>query len=302
MTRPCVTQVLHVFYPPIMEKDTPFEYNLGTVNNLWISPDEVSYDGPLMNRYRSIFISDTHIGTAGCKSEFLLDFLKNNESKYLYLVGDIIDGWELKKSWNWMQQHNDIVQKILRKVRKGTRIFYIPGNHDEFLRDYLGHKFGGITVLYEALHKTADGRLFLVLQGDKFDGIIKNSRWLAVLGSSAYNFTIFLNRWFNAARRKLGYPYWSLSAYLKLKVKSAGGFIERYEKALVREAKRRGVDGVICGHIHKSDMKTIDGVLYCNDGDWVESCTALVEHFDGRLEIVHWHDSAVPSLALLRGR
>ncbi len=271
------------------------------MNNLWITKEKLSYDEPEgKHRYRSIFISDTHIGTAGCKSDFLLDFLKHNESKYLYLVGDIIDGWELKKSWNWMQDHNDIIQKVLRKARKGTKVFYIPGNHDEFLRDYLGHKFGGISVLYETVHRTADGKNLLVLHGDKFDGIIMNSRWLAELGSTAYNFTIFINRWFNAARRKLGYPYWSLSAYLKLKVKSAGGFIENFERALVREAKRRGMDGVVCGHIHKADMKMIDGIEYLNDGDWVESCTALVEHFDGRLEIIHWHDAVAPTLMMAR--
>jgi UDP-2,3-diacylglucosamine pyrophosphatase LpxH len=239
-------------------------------------------------RYRSIFISDLHLGTRGCKADFLLDFLRHNESQYLYLVGDIIDGWELRKSWSWPQQHNDILQKILRKARKGTRVVYIPGNHDEFARSYTRMHFGGVEVVYETAHETADGKRFLVLHGDKFDGIVKQSKWLAHLGSTAYNFTLSLNHYFNLVRRRLGYSYWSLSAYLKHKVKNAVGFIYHYEHVVVQEARRRGMDGIICGHIHKAEMKTIDGILYCNDGDWVESCTALVEHFDGRLELVHW--------------
>jgi UDP-2,3-diacylglucosamine pyrophosphatase LpxH len=239
-------------------------------------------------RYRAIFISDVHLGTRGCKAEFLLDFLRHNESEHLYLVGDIIDCWRLKRSWYWRQSHNDVVQKLLRKARKGTRVVYVPGNHDEPLRDYTDLQFGGVTVLAEALHETADGRTLLVLHGDDFDGIVKYAKWLALLGDWAYNWMLRANHWFNIARRSLGYPYWSLSAYLKQRVKDAVKYIDDYERAVAEEARRRGVDGVVCGHIHKAEIRTIDGVLYCNDGDWVESCTALVEHWDGRLEIVSW--------------
>jgi UDP-2,3-diacylglucosamine pyrophosphatase LpxH len=181
-----------------------------------------------------------------------------------------------------------VVQKVLRKARKGTRVIYVPGNHDEPLRDYTDMQFGGITVLAEAIHEMADGRRLLILHGDAFDGIIRYAKWLALLGDQAYNLMIVVNHWFNQARRHLGYPYWSLSAYLKLKVKNAVDYINDFEVAVAAEARQRGVDGVVCGHIHKAEMRQIDGILYCNDGDWVESCTALVEHKDGRLEILEW--------------
>jgi UDP-2,3-diacylglucosamine pyrophosphatase LpxH len=238
--------------------------------------------------YRSIWISDIHLGTRGCKAEFLLDFLKHNESDYLYLVGDIIDCWRLRRAWYWQQAHNDVVQKLLRKARKGTRVVYVPGNHDEPLRDYTDMQFGGVMVVEEAIHVTADGRRLLVLHGDKFDGIVKYARWLAILGDRAYNLILELNHWYNLARRYLGYPYWSLSAYLKGRVKDALRYIEDFEVAIAEEARRRGVDGVVCGHIHKAEIRQFGPVLYCNDGDWVESCTALVEHADGRLEILDW--------------
>jgi UDP-2,3-diacylglucosamine pyrophosphatase LpxH len=240
------------------------------------------------NRYRSIWISDIHLGTRGCKAEFLLDFLKNNESEYPYLVGDIIDCWRLRRAWYWHQAHNDVVQKLLRKARKGTRVIYVPGNHDEPLRDYTEMHFGGVEVVEEAIHVTADGRRLLVLHGDKFDGIVKYARWLAVLGDKAYNVLLTLNHWYNLWRRWLGYPYWSLSAYLKRQVKDAVRYVDDFELALAEEARRRGVDGVVCGHIHKAEIRKVGSVLYCNDGDWVESCTALVEHGDGRLEILEW--------------
>ena len=243
---------------------------------------------PPAHRYRSIWISDIHLGTRGCKAELLLDFLRHTESDYLYLVGDIIDCWRLRRTWFWVQGHNDVVQKVLRKARKGTRVVYVPGNHDEPLRDYTDMQFGGITVLGEAIHEMADGRRLLVLHGDDFDGIIRYAKWLALLGDQAYNLLIAVNHWFNHLRHRLGYPYWSLSAYLKLKVKNAVDYIGDFENAVAAEARRRGVDGVVCGHIHKAEMRQIDGILYCNDGDWVESCTALVEHKDGRLEILDW--------------
>ncbi len=241
-----------------------------------------------VSRYRTIWISDTHLGTRGCQAEFLLDFLKYTESETLYLAGDIIDGWRLRKTVYWVQSHNDVVQKILRKARKGTRVIYIPGNHDEFLRGYLPIGLGGVEVVSEAIHVMADGRRFLVLHGDEFDAVVKYAKWLAFLGDRAYSIALAANVWFNAARRRLGLKYWSLSAYLKHAVKNAVEYVGRYEAAVAEEARRRRVDGVICGHIHKAEIREFEGVTYCNDGDWVESCTALVEHFDGRLEIIEW--------------
>jgi len=249
----------------------------------------MSYLGP-DNEYRTIWISDVHLGTRGCQSEFLLDFLKHNESQTLYLVGDIVDGWRMKRSWYWNQSHNDVVQKVLRKARKGTEVIYIPGNHDECLRDYATSEMelGGIRLQDEAIHITASGKRLLVVHGDAFDGVVKYAKWLAYLGDWAYSAMLHLNLAFNHLRRHLGYGYWSLSAYMKSKVKNAVEFVGNYEQALVEEARRRGVDGIVCGHIRTPEMRMIDGILYCNDGDWVESCSALVEHFDGRLEIVMW--------------
>ncbi|WP_374536570.1 UDP-2,3-diacylglucosamine diphosphatase [Chitinimonas taiwanensis] len=238
--------------------------------------------------YRSIWISDLHLGTAGCQASYLLDFLKHTESDQLYLVGDIIDGWALKRSWYWNQQHNDVVQKILRKARKGTRVVYIAGNHDEGVRQFIGLAFGGIDIQDEVVHTMADGRRFLVLHGDLFDGVIQCARWLAIVGDRAYEITLKLNRWFNHLRARFGLEYWSLSQYLKHKVKKAVNFVTQFEEAVAREAKARGLDGVICGHIHKAEMREIDGVLYCNDGDWVESLSALVETLEGELKIIHW--------------
>jgi UDP-2,3-diacylglucosamine pyrophosphatase LpxH len=253
-------------------------------------PDASTEDGPTRH-HRTMWISDLHLGTAGCKAEFLLDFLKTHESDTLYLVGDIIDGWQLKKGWTWRQSHNDVVQKILRKARKGTRVIYVPGNHDEFARGYVEHAFGGIEVVYEATHVTVDGRRLLVTHGDLFDGVIQHAKWLAYLGDSLYTFVLVLNHWFNRARGRLGFGYWSLSQYLKHKVKNAVSFIADYEQALVNEARRRGFDGVVCGHIHKAEIRMIDDILYCNDGDWVESLTALVEDHAGKLEIIEWRSS-----------
>jgi UDP-2,3-diacylglucosamine pyrophosphatase LpxH len=239
-------------------------------------------------RFRSLFISDVHLGTRGCQAERLLDFLRWHDADTIYLVGDIIDGWQLRSGWYWPQAHNDVVQKLLRKARKGTKVVYVPGNHDEALRDYVDMQFGGVTVVADAVHTTADGRRLLIIHGDQFDGIVCYAKWLAFLGDRAYTAMIEINHWFNLARRALGYPYWSLSAYLKARVKNAVDFVSRFSGAVAAEAKRRGLDGVVCGHVHKAEMRTVEGVLYCNDGDWVESCTALVEHWDGRLEILNW--------------
>ena len=203
-------------------------------------------------------------------------------------MGDIVDGWQLRRSWYWPQSHNDVVQKILRKARKGTRVVFVPGNHDEFARKYVEHNFGGVDVVSEAVHVTADGRRLWVTHGDLFDGVIQNAKWLAYAGDFAYEFTLKLNRWFNRARARLGLPYWSLSKYLKLRVKRAVSYVSDFEVAVARDARKRGLQGVVCGHIHHAEIRDIDGVLYCNDGDWVESLTALVEHDDGRLEIADW--------------
>jgi UDP-2,3-diacylglucosamine pyrophosphatase LpxH len=239
-------------------------------------------------RYRAIFISDVHLGTKGCQADLLLDFLKHCECETLFLVGDIVDGWRLKRSWYWPQAHNDVVQKLLRKARKGTKVYYVPGNHDEMFRDYCGVHFGGVEVVQDHIHETADGRRLLILHGDQFDGIVRYHRWLALLGDWAYNLALSLNTWLNRLRRRLGFDYWSLSAFLKLKVKNAVQFIADFENAVAEEARRRGADGVVCGHIHHAEIREIGGLVYCNDGDWVESCTALVEHPDGRLEILRW--------------
>lgn len=239
---------------------------------------------------RTIWISDIHLGTAGCRADALLDFLRTFECSTLYLVGDIIDGWQLRRSWYWPQAHNDVVQKLLRKARKGTRVVFVPGNHDEFARRYVQHNFGGVDVVTECVHTTADGRRLWVTHGDLFDGVIQCARWLAYAGDIAYEFTLKANRHLNALRGRIGLPYWSLSKFLKLKVKRAVSYVCAFEEAVAREVRKRGLDGVVCGHIHHAEMRLIGDVLYCNDGDWVESLTALVEHHDGRLEIIDWSD------------
>jgi UDP-2,3-diacylglucosamine pyrophosphatase LpxH len=241
-----------------------------------------------LKHYRSIWVSDLHLGSKSSRPDCLLDFFRHHSSDHLYLVGDMIDGWRLKKTWFWDQLHNDVIQKILRQARKGTKVFYIPGNHDQFARDHVGLRMGEIEICRTCEHTTADGRKLLVMHGDEFDSIVTHAKWLAALGSSAYEFSIFLNRWMNVIREKLGLPYWSISNYLKHRVKNATQFIDNYEHAIAEEAKRHQADGVICGHIHRADIKNIEGVEYFNTGDWVESCTALVEHFDGSMELIEW--------------
>lgn len=247
---------------------------------------QTSHDSPRF--YRTLFLSDIHLGTKGSQTDALLEFLRLHDAETIYLVGDIIDGWRLKSAWYWPQSHNDVVQKLLRKARKGARIIYVPGNHDEFLREFCGTHFGGIEVRETALHEAADGRRYLVIHGDLFDLVVRHARWLAYLGDWAYELALMLSTRINAVRRRLGFTYWSLSAWAKLKVKHAVNFIGRYEETLVGEASRHDVDGVICGHIHSAAMREMDGILYINTGDWVESCTAVVEHMDGRMELIDW--------------
>ena len=239
-------------------------------------------------RFRTIWISDIHLGTKGCNAEMLTDFLDSTDSETMYLVGDIIDGWRLRKRLYWPPAHNDIVWRILKRARRGTRIVYIPGNHDEMFRQFSGLDFGGVEVRRAAFHETADGRKLLVIHGDEFDGVMLAHRWLAVVGDALYEATMALGRLVSVVRRRLGLPYWSLSKMAKHKVKNAVEFISRYEELVARAAAARKVDGVVCGHIHTAEFRMFDGVEYWNDGDWVEGCTALVEHFDGRMEILHW--------------
>lgn len=238
--------------------------------------------------YRTLFISDVHLGSKPAKAEFLIDFLRHHEAETLYLVGDIVDGWRLKRSWHWPQSHNDVVQKLLRKARKGTKIIYIAGNHDEFLRSFQGVHFGGIVVADRAVHEAADGRGFLVIHGDQFDSIVHGIRWLAYLGDKAYDAAIVVNRVIARGRRLFRLPYWSFSSWAKVKVKEAVKFISRFQEIVAQEAQRSGVDGVICGHIHHAAIEEIAGIQYINTGNWVESCTAVAENFDGSFEILTW--------------
>ena len=241
-------------------------------------------------RYRTVWISDVHLGTRGCNAALLIDFLDHVDSDTLYLVGDMIDGWRLKKRFYWPAAHNDVVWRLLKRARRGARVIYIPGNHDQLFRQFSGLDFGGIAIRGKAIHETADGRRLLVLHGDEFDAITLAQPWLAYVGDSAYTALIALNRWVNAARRRLGLRYWSLSKHAKAKVKNAVAFISRFEEVVAHAAGSRGVDGVVCGHIHTAEARLIAGTAYYNDGDWVESCTALVEHHDGRIELLHWAD------------
>lgn len=244
--------------------------------------------GPEPRTFRSIFISDVHLGSKAAKTEFLIDFLRHHDADTIYLVGDIVDGWRLRRTWHWPQSHNDVVQKLLRKARKGSKITYIAGNHDEFARQFQGVHFGGIVVADSVIHEAADGKRFLVIHGDQFDTVVHNVRWLAYLGDYAYDAAMFTNRVISRMRSLLGLEYWSFSSWAKLRVKKAVSFIGSFQTVLVQEARRFEADGVICGHIHHAAIETFGDVEYINTGDWVESCTAVVEHFDGRMEILRW--------------
>ena len=262
---------------------------------------------PHKTRYRAVFISDTHLGTRGCRTDFLADFLASMSCEHLFLVGDIVDGWRLRKSWYWDAAHDRVIRLILKHARDGAAVTYVPGNHDEMFRAWLPSpldpaslEVAGIALRNEASHTMADGRRLLVIHGDEFDGVLRYARFLAVVGDGAYTGSLVVNRWFNQVRRRLGYPYWSLSQWLKRQVKGAVKAIDLFETALASEARRRGFDGVVCGHIHHAEMRMVNGILYVNDGDWVESCTALVEHHDGQLELLDW--AAVNKLSFFSPR
>ena len=238
--------------------------------------------------HRAVFISDLHLGARGCQAELVLDFLQSVECRTLYLVGDIVDGWRLKSGWRWPASHDAVVQHLLALARRGVEVIYLPGNHDEFARAFYGVHLAGVVVAPEAVHTAADGKRYLVVHGDLYDGVVMRARWLACAGDWAYRALLRANTAWNRIRRRLGLGYWSFARFLKSRVKEATRFVDDFERELAAEARRRGLDGVVCGHIHKAERRMIDGVLYINDGDWVESCTAAVELADGRLETVDW--------------
>jgi len=253
-------------------------------------PTATATDTSRFNRHRTIFISDTHLGTRGCKAEALADFLAHNDCATLFLVGDIVDGWRLKRRWYWTDAQTQVIGEILRKVDNGTRVIFVPGNHDEFAREYAGRLFAGVEVIQEAIHETADGKRLWVLHGDRFDGVISFAKWLAHAGDWAYGWALRFNDLLFRVRKRMGLPYWSLSAFLKHKVKNAVEYISRFEEVVAEQARLRGVDGVVCGHIHHAEIREIGGIIYHNDGDWVESCSALVEDAHGNMEILRWAD------------
>ncbi|MTI63384.1 UDP-2,3-diacylglucosamine diphosphatase [Methylophaga sp.] len=259
---------------------------------------QVSQKGKI--KVRSVWISDIHLGFRGCSADFLLDFLHKVECDYLYLVGDIIDIWEMKKKMFWPQAHNNVIRTLLGKAKHNTKVIYVPGNHDEILRDYDGAVFGNVEIQNEVIHTTADNRKLLIIHGDQFDSVVKISPLLAKVGSRLYEWLLRANRYVNLVRRKLGFSYWSLAAFLKHKVKNAVQYISNFEEAVAYEAARQGVDGVVCGHIHRAEIARHHDIDYYNCGDWVESCTALVEHPNGEMEILHWTELVEQPKALVQ--
>jgi UDP-2,3-diacylglucosamine pyrophosphatase LpxH len=251
-------------------------------------------------KVRSVWISDIHLGFRGCSADFLLDFLHNVECDYLYLVGDIIDVWEMKKKMYWPQTHNNVIRTLLGKAKHNTKVIYVPGNHDEVLRDFDGAVFGNVEIQNEVIHTTADNRKLLILHGDQFDSVVKISPMLAKVGSRLYEWLLRANRYVNMVRRKMGFSYWSLAAFLKHKVKNAVQYISNFEEAVAHEAARQGVDGVVCGHIHRAEIARHHSVDYYNCGDWVESCTALVEHPNGEMEILKWTEMVEQPQAIVQ--
>ncbi|MDD5247374.1 MAG: UDP-2,3-diacylglucosamine diphosphatase [Rhodocyclaceae bacterium] len=254
-----------------------------------------------MRHFRSIFLSDIHLGTRACQADRLLDFLREHTADHLFLVGDIVDFWAMSRGISWSPAQNTVVQKVLRRARHGEKVFLIPGNHDEALREHVGALFGEIRIALEYVHTTADGRRLLVTHGDEFDQVTRYHRWVAVLGDVSYNLLVRMNGWLSWVRRRLGLSgYWSLAGYAKRKVKTAVSFIFDFEDSVIRAARERGLDGVVCGHIHSAAMREVDGVSYINCGDWVDSCTAIVEHADGRLELLQWGAVAVAAAPALQ--
>jgi len=241
---------------------------------------------------RTIWISDVHLGFPGCSAEYLLEFIRDMRCETLYLVGDIIDFWSLKKKRYWPQAHNNVVRSILGKAKHDTRVIYVPGNHDEVMREYDGLTLGNVEIRNSVIHETVDGRRLLVMHGDQFDSAVVNSKFIGLIGSAAYDFLLRLNRYVNWCREKMGRDYWSLAGAVKHKVKKAVKYISNFEGAVIHEAHRQNVDGLVCGHIHRAELTRLDGVTYMNCGDWVESCTALIEHHDGTLELLKLADSA----------
>lgn len=243
-------------------------------------------------RVRSIFLSDIHLGTRACQAGRLLEFMKAYEAERLFLVGDVIDLWAMRsRGIYWSEEQNTVVQKVLKRARHEAQVVFVPGNHDEALREHVGTSFGNIRVEREWVHSAVDGKRYLVVHGDEFDQVTRYHKWLAVLGDNAYGALVHLNMWLSWLRRNLGLPgYWSLAGYAKRQVKTAVGFIFDFEEALARHARNRGVDGVICGHIHAAAQREVDGIAYLNCGDWVDSCTAIVEHLNGTMELVRWQD------------
>jgi UDP-2,3-diacylglucosamine pyrophosphatase LpxH len=250
-------------------------------------------DAPKKSRLRSVFVSDIHLGSRDCRAAELLRFLESIEADYLFLVGDIVDFWSLRRSFYWPEEHNEVLRAILAKAKEGTQVIYVPGNHDDNIREFCGSLFGNMSIRRRYVHATADGREFLIMHGDEFDTAVKCSRWLAQFGATAYEFMMRVNRGVNACRRAFGMPYWSLATYLKLRLPKALQYVAAFEHAAAQAARSRNLDGIVCGHIHRAGLREIDGVLYCNDGDWVESCTALVEKLNGELSL--WHAEKLPS-------
>jgi UDP-2,3-diacylglucosamine pyrophosphatase LpxH len=236
------------------------------------------------------WLSDLHLGYRGCRAEFLLDFLNSVRTRVIYLVGDVVDCWALRRQFNWPASHHAVLRKLVDLADSGVRIVYIPGNHDEQARDLAGRQLLNIDIVNEATHRTASGKRLLMVHGDQFDSAVRCSLLHRIAGDLSYDFLLFLHRWHNRIRARMGLPYWSLAYYIKNRVGNARAAIEAFEVAAAAEAQRRGFDGIVCGHIHQPEIRTINGLLYCNDGDWVESCTALVEHRDGHLELLHWGD------------
>jgi UDP-2,3-diacylglucosamine pyrophosphatase LpxH len=249
----------------------------------------------MLQKVRAIFISDIHLGTRGCQAERLLEFLRDHEADHVFLIGDIIDFWAMSRSIHWSAAQNTVVQKLLRRARHGENVIIIPGNHDEALREYTGTSFGDIHVEREYVHTAADGKRYLLIHGDEFDQVTRHHRWVAILGDIAYNGLVLANVWLSWLRRRLNRPgYWSLAGYAKRKVKSAVNFIFNFEDSVIQAARERGFDGVICGHIHSATLRNTGEIAYINCGDWVDSCTAIVEHFDGRMELIQ-HSIQMPS-------